>query len=339
MNDMHHTDEPHKRSLPPEVEAVLAQESNAEQALLQETWTLADAYLKAEPSDAIFERLGADIWQNLEAAIQAEAATAQPATAPLRLVKSPLRLVRTRSFQWSAMAACVALLIAVGFLLRGPAISYTAPLGETAHVELPDGSQIDLNSGSTLTLARAFGEESRTVQLEGEAFFRVNKASEPFVVRTFNGSTTVLGTEFNVRARRDDSAPSTVVAVESGVVRVAARNADDTVTLQAGESAQVMNKKEAPKRVEGAKLEHALAWRTGDFKFAAQPLGTVIQEVERRFDVDIAIHSPHLSAEPTVLLLENPLSVEEILNDICEYNGCEYRKSPGGFEIIQPEAP
>lgn len=77
----------------------------------------------------------------------------------------------------------------------------TVKNGERKRFVLPDGSQVNLNSGSQLRFHKDFGMENREVWLNGEAFFDVSKnASHPFMVNTNRMTVRVLGTAFNVKA-------------------------------------------------------------------------------------------------------------------------------------------
>lgn len=86
-------------------------------------------------------------------------------------------------------------------------------------LRLPDGSQVTLSPGSTLTYPATFGDTSREVSLIGEAFFNVvRNPAKPFAVYTDAIVTRVLGTSFLVRAYRQDRQVS--VSVRTGKVSV-----------------------------------------------------------------------------------------------------------------------
>lgn len=331
MNWDYQHNKPHTPPLPEEVWDALEPERAEERAALAETWALAEHYLDHEPAEATFQKMGADIWATLEATIQEKTAEAI-APAPLRQIQSRPRIFQLRPWHQVAMAACLALLIGVVFVLSQQPITHTAPFGETATIDLPDGSQIILNSGSTLAHQRSFGNDVRGVTLEGEAFFSVTASETPFVVNTFNGTTTVLGTQFNVRAWKDDVEPATDVSVLEGKVRLAPQQtAQHAITLTAGESARLVAQSVTPTPLEES-VDNALAWRSGSFKLV-KPLGTVVRELERRYDLIIKVADADLLNEPVAILKENPESVEAILRDIAEPNNYEYRAIPGGYEI------
>ncbi len=73
--------------------------------------------------------------------------------------------------------------------------------GSRTKIQLPDGSQVWVNSGSSLTYEDNFKGSTREVHLDGEAYFDVVKdPSRPFIVHTTGIDIKVLGTAFNVKA-------------------------------------------------------------------------------------------------------------------------------------------
>lgn len=92
-------------------------------------------------------------------------------------------------------------------------------IGEKRIVILPDGSTVKLNSKSSLKYPNEFSKNKRIVQLEGEAFFDVKKdPNKPFVVKTGNIKTKVLGTSFNVKAFTEEE--NLQVTLVTGKVQV-----------------------------------------------------------------------------------------------------------------------
>jgi transmembrane sensor len=73
--------------------------------------------------------------------------------------------------------------------------------GTTQIVSLPDNSLVTLNAKSKLSYPNLF-QYNRTLELEGQAFFEVEKGSR-FTVKTDLGCVTVLGTKFDVSAHKD----------------------------------------------------------------------------------------------------------------------------------------
>jgi len=101
------------------------------------------------------------------------------------------------------IAASVILLI--GFFTYSIMFStteFSSDYGKQLAFELPDGSKVLLNSKSTITFDKKNWNTNRTLELNGEAYFDVERGST-FTVKTPQGNVTVLGTEFNVNANTD----------------------------------------------------------------------------------------------------------------------------------------
>lgn len=81
-----------------------------------------------------------------------------------------------------------------------------APNGQRLKLTLPDGTGVQLNSGSVIEYPSVFGKDVRRIRLSGEAMFDVTHNEEqPFVVETFASDIRVLGTRFNVVANENAS--------------------------------------------------------------------------------------------------------------------------------------
>jgi len=88
--------------------------------------------------------------------------------------------------------------------------------GQKSKVFLPDGTEVWLNSESTLTYATDFGSSTRDVKLIGEAYFKVYKdKSHQFIVHVSDVELKVYGTEFNVKSYSDESTIETTLVTGS----------------------------------------------------------------------------------------------------------------------------
>lgn len=92
--------------------------------------------------------------------------------------------------------------------------------GQKLSLTLPDGSKIKLNSKARVSFPESSNDSIRWVQVhEGEVFFDVVKNTEkPFIVRTGDIDTKVLGTSFNVNFQSENKVLD--VALVSGKVQV-----------------------------------------------------------------------------------------------------------------------
>ncbi len=167
-------------------------------------------------------------------------------------------------------------------------IEKTTSRGERKQVILPDNSKIWLNAASSITYPETLGENGeRTVELEGEAYFQVEKSEElPFIVKTDQMQVKVLGTSFNVRAYPEDESINTLLV--EGSVRLL-NNVEEEKILKPGELG-VYSKGDNSIFVDSdIAIEDKLAWKEGKLVFDNEKFVTVARELERWFDVNINI--------------------------------------------------
>ncbi len=139
---------------------------------------------------------------------------------------------------WLKIAASIALFAVFIYAFQtfyNPSTTRVAK-GEVMTLYLPDSTRVWLNINSTLSYADNFNEDSRNVELEGEAFFAVRRdTSRQFIVTTESASTSVLGTSFNVQ---ESDSVTTILTVAEGKVKFAARGSEyKSENVQAKEKA------------------------------------------------------------------------------------------------------
>jgi transmembrane sensor len=176
-----------------------------------------------------------------------------------------------------SIAASVTLLVIAFFVFNQATVS--TPMAETKVYTLPDGSEVTLNADSKIAYSRFNFSGERTVTLQGEAFFNVKKGST-FTVATENGAVTVLGTSFNVNTRLSEFE----VSCFTGKVKVSRGEHD--VMLTPGLFTRLDNNKLIAAETFDDKKT---TWRQGDFYFEGKPLKTVVDELERQFNVEIIL--------------------------------------------------
>ncbi|HMI07772.1 MAG TPA: FecR family protein [Flavobacterium sp.] len=180
---------------------------------------------------------------------------------------------------WSLRIAAV-LVLAIGlFFAVRPMFTQTelAPNGTKKMFHLPDHSEVTINSGSEINYKKWGWQKNRCLDLKGEAFFHVTKG-KTFDVNTDLGKVTVVGTQFNVKARGDRFE----VTCFEGKVRV--QSTTETILITKGQSVAYENgKKITPAPVD----ENGPGWLYNQISFNAENLNAVIAEIERRYDLKI----------------------------------------------------
>jgi transmembrane sensor len=197
-----------------------------------------------------------------------------------------------------AIAASVAIVVGGAglFLALRPAASeaprqYVSERAGHRDIDLPDGSSIELGGASSVT-AR-YGRDERAVDLEaGEAYFRVAHAERPFVVNAGPLQIRDLGTAFNVRRTGE----RVTVAVTEGRVRVSPLTAvGETGTIELGAGREVSFDPEThAMRILDIDLATATAWRGHRLEFVNEPLGSVLENVNRYSARPIRLIDPAL---------------------------------------------
>jgi len=184
-----------------------------------------------------------------------------------------------------AAAASAALLIFAWLFLPSAEEPWTVVdcgIGEHKTINLPDGSTVRLNAGSSLGILRKNWSRKRRLRLEGEAFFEVRKnAAAPFEVESGNGSVRVLGTTFSVKTRSQVFE----VACFSGSVRAVSKDAYEQ-TLQMGQKAAAQHGVQDWSPVQPL-TENKPAWVDGQSRFEDAPVEEVFEEVERQYNVNV----------------------------------------------------
>jgi len=137
--------------------------------------------------------------------------------------KEKPRTIRMNPWKW---AAAIVFPICIAFFTYylvdssqtvGAPFIVKADKGDKATIELPDGTNVVLNSASQLSYLNNFGENGRRVQLNGEAYFKVaHDEKRAFIVQVGDLEVKVLGTSFNVSAY-EDAKDVTVVLLEGKV--------------------------------------------------------------------------------------------------------------------------
>ena len=256
----------------------------------------------------------------------------QSTTRAGRVQRPQGRGLRSSRLIWGAVAAAVALIVAVGWWSMP--IEHYAPLGDVVSVTLPDGSTAQLNSGSTLSYGRSFRVlGKRSVDLNGEAFFDVRKHENPFSIVTFDARVTVLGTRFNVRAWPGEREGETTVAVEYG--RVALEGEEDRVVVEAGQALRMREGRVAADSL-GLSIEDALAWRDGGLIYKNRPLGVVLADVRRQFDVDVRVEPASAETTRIVLARRSPGDAEDVIRDLAAgVENMRYRVLAHGYVLYQ----
>lgn len=166
--------------------------------------------------------------------------------------------------------------------------------GMTTSVELPDGTEVVLNSSSSLRYPSRFADDKREVKLVGEAFFSVAKDEKKFIVGTLNNSEiAVHGTEFNVEAYKGSRTVQTTLVsgkVSFSYVNNGRRN---NVMMIPGQKViyDIVREKVVVKEVN---VDVETCWKDGRLIFRNTPFEDILKSLSKRYNVEFILKKASL---------------------------------------------
>ncbi|MCV6605137.1 MAG: FecR family protein [Porticoccaceae bacterium] len=186
-----------------------------------------------------------------------------------------------------ATAAIVAALVINLFPARQLDVYQTA-VGESLAITLDDGSQIELNTNSTLEVS--YSEDQRWLHLiNGEAYFSVIKdKARPFVVELDGAQAQAVGTAFNIFKTSGEAAEITVT---EGTVQVTQQSRPSLPKFVEVGQAISFNVKDGLLNLRSINSELVTAWRQSQIVFDNTPLSDVVSTLNRYSKTPIELAS------------------------------------------------
>ena len=175
-------------------------------------------------------------------------------------------------------------------------------------VMLPDGSIVALNANSKLRYGTDWNtKNAREVWLEGEAFFSVTHTSDnqKFIVRAGDMDVAVLGTEFNVLARREDVS----VVLQTGKVKATVPHLNKSISMQPGDQVAYSTSTATITQQRTDPASH-IAWRERKLVLNNTSLAEITQLLEDFYGYQVILANPEIGEQrlssTSTLSLENP---------------------------------
>lgn len=177
-------------------------------------------------------------------------------------------------------------------------------------VSLSDGTQIRLNSNSTVNIPLYFSNDERVVTLNGEAWFDVAKdESRPFHIQAGEASIHVLGTEFNVKM--DETSGNVEVAVAEGKVSLnKKKETNGRAAILTQNTFAIFNLANREILIEHTPVENYMSWISGKLYFYNEPLWVVSRYIERLYNVSFRFENESLRQLP----LSSNMAREDLTN-------------------------
>ena len=176
--------------------------------------------------------------------------------------------------------------------------------GSKSFIKLPDGTQVWLNADSKLTFKENFGDKTREVSLNGEAFFDVfHDVEHPFIIHTGKVDVKVLGTAFNIKNYAQDKTMEATL-VRGKIEVTLTDRPDEKIIIHPQEKIIVAKESNSPSIIKAKSIATVnnvilttatfkdsimaeTSWVKDKMVFVNQPLEKIAEEIERKFAVTI----------------------------------------------------
>lgn len=225
-------------------------------------------------------------------------------------------------------------------------VEQTTAYGLISRIILPDGSEVWLNSGSSISYPKRFIGKQRNVQLTGEAYFKVTSdKSNRFDVVTSSGlMVSAYGTEFNVKAYEDEDKIEATLA--KGHVEVSEIGQPASRTLRPGEQV-VYYKNTNRMEVDKVNLAVETSWKDGKMIFRRAGMNEIARRLARHFNVEVKLEGEELydykysatftteSLNEILLLLEKTAPIKCIVTEPLQTTDFSYSKRIVTIKTLQ----
>jgi len=296
---------------------------------------------QASPDNEQYYRQLVRLLKEAESAVWERVPKVVPPAASFTNSQRPARSRRSR-FRRGALGGAVAALATAATLLFvllrsggieeqvGPLLFGTGEVAtgaaETATVTLGDGTIVRLAPDSRLRITQQPG--SREVWLEGRAFFAVvSQGNNPFRVRTHAGDAVVLGTRFDLQARRDDLQ----LLVVEGAVNLDSHGVAIDVT---GNQVARVKDDGPPVRedVDESFVAEERKWLGNFLVFEDTPLSQAAGEISSHYGVPVEILDDTL-ATVTVSGMFADEELDDVIAALCRAVSAYCSVQPAGVKI------
>ena len=191
----------------------------------------------------------------------------------------------------------------------------SASPGSTSEIVLPDQTHVWLNAGSKIKYSTSFNQNDRMIYLEGEGYFKVAKNKRlPFIVDAFGFEVKAIGTEFNVKAYKDDETIETTMVDGKVTLQHSTENILDGIFLVPNQKATFFKSKETLtieviKELEEEKKEYTyipenrlviatridpksiVSWKENQLIIEREKLSVLVEKLSRKYNFTFVFKS------------------------------------------------
>lgn len=288
------------------------------------------------------QQLEATGWEELTARFDLQSADQGP---------EPVSISRTRlfSFHWQIAASIVFILgLSVYFLFNSNRKNHSQAQnstlvaykdihtrrGEKLQVTLPDGTQIWMNSESTLRFPVQFTHNQRRVSFNGEAYFNVAKnPDKPFIITSKRTRIQVLGTRFNLRDYPAE--PLSAVVVEEGKIRFSGSGSPENLVLSANQKGTYTESVTPALTAQNVyNTSKYMDWKDNKLVLDNLTLQEIVPILERWYGIKVLIGNPKLNQQRYTGTFKNP-TVRQVIESISFALKSKYQQQQNTWTISE----
>lgn len=245
---------------------------------------------------------------------------------------------RISLLRYIAVAASIAIIVGISAFFLGQKVSIldnnpvtmSVANGQKGDIILADGSHVYINSDSKITYNNTYNTTTRTLSLQGEAYFEVAKNKDlPFIVKANGLNIEALGTSFNVKAHQNSHSVS-VILIE-GSVRVGNENHEETLSPNERLEYNLITK--AFEKSELHPNADLLLWRSKELVFYGESLVDICNTLTRMYDWKFVFKNEAIKYYTYTGIIKNN-SLENVMDFISQSTAIRYEMIPTENTII-----
>ncbi len=252
------------------------------------------------------------------------------------ILKEQKRKVNFQKAIYAISGIAASLLFVLGLSILNPSkidqqtpIALSTENGSKAEITLPDGTEVTLNSGSSITYISNPSDGIRDVSFSGEAFFKVAKSKTPFVVQTSGGmKLKVLGTQFNLSTYAENNHIETTLL--EGKVELSSPNGKNLI-LEPGQMGSYDQSTQKLAYKKGTP-SHEIGWLNNKIYLDNTSLESLVKKLERQFNVQIQLVPIKLGTNIHYTGVLKEITITDILDALTQLSNVKYKVK--GTEII-----
>ncbi|WP_212006131.1 FecR family protein [Chitinophaga sp. HK235] len=200
----------------------------------------------------------------------------------------------------------------------------TVPHGKDYNLLLADGTQVQLNAGTTISFPFSFNGTKREVTVNGEAYFQIAaKAEQPFIVHLPGNTISVLGTAFNINTYDSGSVK---VALVEGAVKVASSRQNEV--LKPGFEITSSNTGMTTATFDPDKV---LSWRTGVYTFENASLQELAPVILRWYGIIVMMDNQRVSSRRFFGIIDRNQPLQAFLHNLEAADGVKSHYDQNGI--------